>query len=122
MRPREHPRGLILVEQGQAHEEPEHGAAERFRQPRGVMDRPRDERPVRPEPAVGDEQVQMRMPVGARAMRLETRDDANGEVALPRQRANRGRADGAVVASEIGGIRKCRAIEFRIGQSVGPGV
>ena len=36
----------------------------------------------------------MRMPVGARAMRLETRDDANGEVLFAGPRAD-GRRDGA---------------------------
>ena len=76
------------------------------------MDRPRDERPVGPEPAVGDEQVQVRMPVGARAMRLETRDDANGEVALTRQRANRGR-DGA------GGDEENLAEQATTAQTVG---
>ena len=35
--PRQHPGGLVLVEQLEAHEEPEHGAAERLRQPRRVM-------------------------------------------------------------------------------------
>ena len=41
----------------------------RLRYPRGVMGRPRDERRVRPEPAVGDEQMEKRMPVRALARR-----------------------------------------------------
>ena len=67
--PREHVGRLGRVEELKAHEEPEHGAAKRLRQARGVMGGPRDKRPVGPEPAVRDEQVQVRMPVGARAMR-----------------------------------------------------
>ena len=43
-----------------------------------VMDRPRDEGTVGSEAAVGDEEVQVRMPVGARAVRLQTGDDADG--------------------------------------------
>ncbi len=49
---------------------------------------------VGPEAAVGHEQVQVRMPVGPRAMRLQTGNDANRELTLAGQRANRGR-DGA---------------------------
>ena len=94
VRPREHPGGLVLVEERAAHEQPEHGAAERLGQARGVMHRPRDERAVGPEPAVGHEQVQVRMPVGPRAVRLQTVDDVDRELALTRQRTNGGR-DGA---------------------------
>ena len=50
----------VLVEEHEAHEQPEHGAAERLGQPARVMRRPRDEGPIRPEPAVGDEQVPVR--------------------------------------------------------------
>ncbi len=53
VRPGEHAGGLALVEQLQAHEEPEHGAPERLGQPGGVMHWPRDERPIRPKAAVG---------------------------------------------------------------------
>jgi len=87
VRPRERPGGLLLVEEGHAHEEPEHGTAKRFGQPRGVVHRPRDERPVGPEAAVGHEEVQVRMPVGARAMGLQTRDDADRTLPLAGQRA-----------------------------------
>jgi len=55
---------------------------------------PCDEGALRPEAAVGHEEMQMRMPVGAGAMRLQTRHDAHREVALAGQRANGGR-DGA---------------------------
>ena len=58
----EHAGGLLLVEELQADEQPEHGAAERLRQPGGVGGGPRDKRAIGPEAAVGDEQVQMRMP------------------------------------------------------------
>lgn len=94
VRPGEHPGGLVLVEELQPHEQPEDGAAQRFREAPGVMDRPRHERPVRPEPALGDQEVQGGMPVGARAVRLETGHDPHREVALTRQPADRGR-DGA---------------------------
>jgi len=82
---------LGLVEELEADEEPEHGTPERLRQPRRVVDRPRDEGPVWPKAAVGHEPVQMRMPVGARAVRRQAGHDANGELALARQRANGGR-------------------------------
>ena len=41
------------------------------------MHRPRDDRPVGPAPAVGDEEMQVWMPVRTRAMRLQTRDEAD---------------------------------------------
>jgi len=63
-----------------------HGAAERLSQPRRVMGGPCDERSVASKAAVGDEQVQVRMPVGPRAVRLQARDDADGELALTRAR------------------------------------
>ena len=100
VRPREHARGLLRIEARQPHEQPEHGAAECLGQAGRVMGRPRDERPVGAEATVGDEQMQVRMPVGAltrqRAVRLQTRDDADRQVALTRQRADgcRDRAGG----------------------------
>jgi hypothetical protein len=48
VRPREHVGGLVLVEEFEAYEEPEHGAA---------------------EAAVGHREMQMRMPVGAQPLR-----------------------------------------------------
>jgi len=65
VQPGQHAHGLVFVEERKAHEQPEHGAVERLRQPRRVVHRPRDEGPVGPEPAVRDEQVQVRMPVRA---------------------------------------------------------
>jgi len=50
---------LVFVEERQAHEQAEHGAAERLDQPGGVMHWPRHKRPIRPEPAVGDKEVQV---------------------------------------------------------------
>jgi hypothetical protein len=94
VRPGEHARGLVFVEESEADEKPEHRAPERLGQARRVVGGPRDERPVWPEAAVGDEQVQVRMPVGPRPMRLQARHEADSEVALPRQRANGG-GDGA---------------------------
>ena len=79
VRPGEHPRGLVLVEEREAHEESEHGAAKRLGQARGVVRGPRHERAIGPEAAVRDEQMQVRMPVGARAVRLQAGDDAAGE-------------------------------------------
>ncbi len=49
MRPGEHAGGLVFVEERKAHEQAEHGAAERFSQSRGVVGGPRDERPVGPD-------------------------------------------------------------------------
>ncbi len=94
MRPGEHPGGLILVEELQPHKQPEHRAAKRLGQPRGVVHRPRHEGPIRPEPAIGNQQVQMRMPVGARAMGLQAGDDPDREMPLAGQGAD-GRRDGA---------------------------
>lgn len=65
MRPREHPGGLVLIEELQPHEQAEDGAAKGLGHPCRVVDRPRHERPVGPEPAVGDEETEVRMPVGA---------------------------------------------------------
>ena len=65
VRPGQHAGGLLLVEEFQPHEQPEHGAAKRFGQTRRVMDRPRDERPVGPEATVGHQEMEVRMPVGA---------------------------------------------------------
>ena len=45
---------------------------------------------VGPEPAVGDEEMQVRMPVRTRAMRRQTRDDADRQIALAGERADRG--------------------------------
>jgi len=45
--PGEHAGGLLLIKQLEAHEEPEHRAAERLGQPGGVVGGPRDERPTR---------------------------------------------------------------------------
>ena len=87
VRPGEHAGGLLLVEEIKADKEPEHRAAERFRQPRGIVGGPGDERPVGPKAAVGDEQMEVRMPVRPGAVRLQARDDPHGEVALAGQRA-----------------------------------
>ena len=65
MGPREHTSGLFLIEEVQAHEQPQDGATERLRQPRRVLRRPRDEGAVGLEPTVGDQPMQVRMPVGA---------------------------------------------------------
>jgi hypothetical protein len=81
---------LVLVEQLKAHEQPEHGAAERLGHLGGVMHWPRDERPIRPKAAVRDEEVQVRMPVRPGSVRLQARDDPHGEVALAGQCANGG--------------------------------
>jgi len=94
MRPRQHARGLVLVEQLQPHEQPQHGAAKRLGQTRGIVHRPRHEGAIWPEPAIGHEAMQLRMPVRPGAVRLQARHDTHGEVALARQRPNGG-GDGA---------------------------
>jgi hypothetical protein len=93
VRPCEHARCLVLVEQLQPHEQPQHGAAKRLGQPGGVLHWPRHECPIRPKAAVRDEEMQMRMPVCPRAVRLQAGDDPHGEVALAGQRANGGGTD-----------------------------
>jgi len=114
-----HAGGLILIEQLQSYERPEHGAAKRFGQSRGIVHRPRHKGPVGPEAAVGDEQVRMRISVAARAMRLQTGDDAHRELALPRQRAD-GRRDGA--GGDAGDLaEQAAAIETVGAQPLGDG-
>jgi hypothetical protein len=114
VRPRKHAGGLGQVEELEVHEEPEHGAAKRLGQPRHVMHRPRDERPVGPEPAVGDEEMQVGMPVGARPMGLQAGDDADREVTLTGQRADRGgegaRGDTGDLAEQPTAIQAVRVI------------
>ncbi len=90
VRPGEHAGGLRLIKQLEAHEEPEHGAAERLGQARRVVGGPCDEGAIQPAAAVGDEPVQVRMPVRAGAVRLQAGHDAHGEVALAGERANGG--------------------------------
>jgi hypothetical protein len=82
------------VEELEAHEQPEHNAAEGLGQPRGVVRGPRHERAIGPEPAVRDEQMEVRMPVGAGALGLEAGDNADREIPLVGQGTNR-RGDGA---------------------------
>jgi len=87
VRPGEHAGGLLLIKQLEAHEAPEHRAAERLGQARRVVSGPRHKGPVGPKAAVGDEQMEVRMPVRPGAVRLQAADDPHGEVALTRQRA-----------------------------------
>jgi hypothetical protein len=85
-RPLEHPPGLVFVEEAAAHEEPQHRATKRLGQRNGVMarlPRPAHEGPVGPEPAVGDEEVEMGVPVGPGAVGLQAGDDADPEVGTP---------------------------------------
>ena len=89
-----HTSGLTIVEEFEPDEVPEHRAADRLRQARGIVQPPRHECPVRPEPAAGDEEVPMRMPVRLGARRLKARDDPHGEVALAGQQPDGG-GDGA---------------------------
>ena len=81
--PLEHPLGLVFVKEAAAHEEPEHGAAERLGQRDGVVarpPRPAHEGPVGPEAAIGDDQVEMVVPVGQRAVGLEAGDDPDLQI------------------------------------------
>ena len=63
-----------------------HCAAKRFGRACRVVRGPRHEGSGPPEAAVGDEQVQVRMPVRTGAMGLQARDDTAGEVSLTDQR------------------------------------
>jgi hypothetical protein len=82
VRPGEHPGGLLRVEQHQPHEEPEHGLAERLGQSHRVVRGPRHKGPVRPEAAVGADEVPVRIPVRTGTMRLPARDDTDRARAL----------------------------------------
>ena len=87
VRPLEHPLGLILVEEAAVHEQAEHGAAEGLAEGGAVVGGPAGpahEGAVGSEAAVGDDEMEMGMPVGQRAVGLETGDDPDPEVGLPR--------------------------------------
>jgi hypothetical protein len=95
--PLEHPLGLVVVEEAAAHEEPKHGPPEGLRERGGVMPRPprpAHEGPIGPEAPIGDDQLEMRMPVGKRAVSLEAGDDSDAEVRLAGGSADGG-GDGA---------------------------
>ena len=83
------------------------------------MGGPCDEGAVGPEPAVGDEEMEVRMPVGTRAGRLETRDDADRQVALPGERADgrrdRAGGDACDLAERAATIQAIRAEPLRDG-------
>ncbi len=49
---------------------------------------PRDERAIGAKAAVGHQQVNVRVPVRERAVRLNARDDADREIALAREHAH----------------------------------
>ena len=85
---------LLFVEECEPHKKPEHGAADRLSHARGIVHRLLHERAVGPEAAVGQAEAQVRKPVGRRPMRLQARQDADGEVTLAYQRAHGG-GDGA---------------------------
>ena len=107
--------GLVLVEQGHAHQEPEHGAADRLGQARRIVGGPRHKGPIGPEAAVRHEEVQVWKPVGPRAMRFQAGHDAHGELALADQRTNGGghgavgdAGDLAEQASAVATVRAAR--------------
>ena len=75
MRPLEHRLGLLRLEQVLPDEEPEHRAPERLGELRGVVRGPMDEGPIRPEPAIGDDHMDVRVPVRPRPVGLEAADD-----------------------------------------------
>lgn len=83
VRPGEHPGRCVAIEQFAAHEQPEHRAAERFGEGRDVVQRQADERPIGPEPAIGDEHMQMPVPVGEGAVGLDRGDNAHRETRSP---------------------------------------
>lgn len=114
MRSRQHALGLVFVGDSEPHEHPQHGAAKRPGQPRDILHRPRHEGPVRPAPAVGDEEGQVRTPVGPRSVRLKTSHAARGNVTLARQRATGG-DDGA--GGDAGDVAEQRPQQKQVAQS-----
>ena len=58
---------------------------------RGVVRGPRDERAIETEAAVRDNEVQVRVPIGERAVCLEAGHDAHGEIRLAGERTDGGR-------------------------------
>ena len=89
-----------------AYEQPQYDTAERLRQARRVVRGPRHKGSIGPEAAVGDEEVQVRMPVRTPAMRLQAGDNAHGELALAGQRANGG---GHRAGSDAGDLTEAAA-------------
>ena len=74
--------GARFLQQPPAHEPPEHRAAERFGQGGDVVQRQGHEAAVRPEAAIGHQQMEMRVPVGERAVGLDRGDEADRELPL----------------------------------------
>ena len=104
VRPGEHALGGVAVHQLALHQHAEHRAAERFGHRRHVVQRQRHERAVRPEAAVGDQQMEMGVPVGQRTVRLDRGDDADRARPLtrggPDERRERARRDPRQVAEQ----------------------
>lgn len=95
--------------------------AERFGEGRHVVQRQRHECAVRPESAIGDQEVQVRMPVGPRAVGLDRGDDADREMPFARGGADEGR-DGArrdprEVAEQAPVIKQEKATQLVLGQA-----
>jgi len=99
--PGEHRRGVLALEQAPAHEEPEHGAAERLRELGPVVRGPRHEGAVGPEAAAGGNQMNVRVPVRQRAVGLDAAHDPDRERRLSCQGADRGRDRAGGDAGEI---------------------
>ncbi len=119
VRPGEHAARRLGVEEAAPHEPREHRAAERFGERGDVVERQLHERAVGPKAAVGDQQVEVRMPVGQGAVRLDRGDDADGEVALAKGGADE-RGDGA--GGDPGQLTEQRAVvEEQAPQALGYG-
>jgi hypothetical protein len=71
VRPGEHALRCLDIHELTFDEQLEHSTAERLGERGDIMQRQPDERTVGPEPAIGDEQVEVEMPVGQRAVRLD---------------------------------------------------
>ena len=62
-----------------AHEQPEYGTTEALGERRDIVQRQRHERAIRPEPAIGDQEVRMRVPVDQGAVGLDPTSQAAGK-------------------------------------------
>ena len=82
--PFQHARSHVRLEQLPLDEELQHGTTERLGQDRGVVQRHREERTVGQEAAVGDQGVDVGIPVEQRAVRLDGEHDADRHVVADR--------------------------------------
>ncbi len=94
MRPGEHAVGRLDIHEFPAHEQTQHRPSKGLGECGDIVQRQRDEGAVRPEPAIGHQQMQVRVPVDQGAVGLDRGDDAPG-----RERGCRGSGQGRVWCS-----------------------